>query len=697
MIQPVSRTTYVPHIDGLRAVAVLSVMVYHLDKAWLPGGFSGVDIFFVISGFVVSASLAEFRKSTPLAFFAYFYARRILRIVPALVACLIVTHIAAMLFIPRAWASHANEETGLYAFFGLSNFVLARAGNDYFSPTSEFNPYTHTWSLGVEEQFYLIFPPLFAAWIAGGQWRRVSALLFGVGLVASLACAAWLTPNIGSGAFYMLYCRFWELAGGVLLYQLLVVRGHAFSESDRPMTWRAHVVAIASAAVVGYGCFISRPATFPYPGAIGPVIGTLGLLAALHGRGPGGPVMQVLRNPVVVFIGQISYSLYLWHWPVFVVFRWTAGLESTTARVAAVVITFTLATASYFLIERPPRRAARVRTAPRLAVIAAGAAIVATSALLTTQLQAHATQWALSQVTRHPNDWYAGRLDDIGARNCRLQAHNETVGDSNVAVWAGVGCTNAPASAPRLFVIGDSHAEAYTTMLPLYAMDMGVEVYKYANGGCPFLSLQLEREGGECPADTAASIADMQRRIRGGDVLFLPSLRLNRFSDQTFARNEVAARQAMVGPAADRARSRAVEEAIEALRPFVERGVRVVFEAPKPLFRVPTFRCVDWFNAGNPVCAPGLEMQRDELMRYREPVVTALATIARRVPGVSVWDPFPLLCPGKACGAMRGDDPLFFDGDHLTAYANRMLLPHFENWIANPARRATQRGTTAAQ
>ena len=126
MIQPVTRSTYVPHIDGLRAVAVLSVIVYHLNQHWLPGGLSGVDIFFVISGFVVSASLADFRKSTPQAFFAHFYARRMLRILPALVTCLLVTHVFAMLFIPWAWLSDANQRTGLYAFFGLSNFFLAR-------------------------------------------------------------------------------------------------------------------------------------------------------------------------------------------------------------------------------------------------------------------------------------------------------------------------------------------------------------------------------------------------------------------------------------------------------------------------------------------------------------------------------------------------------------------------------------------
>jgi len=209
------RSTYVPHIDGLRAVAVLSVILYHLNERWLPGGFSGVDIFFVISGFVVSASVAELKKTSPLGFFGYFYARRILRIVPALVVCLVVTHIATMLFVPWAWLSSANDRTGLYAFFGLSNFILAYAGNDYFSPTSDFNPYTHTWSLGVEEQFYLI-TPLFMLF----AWRflpKHAKLLFAVVAALSLAAAYAVSHRNQTFVFYLTPFRAWELALGALL------------------------------------------------------------------------------------------------------------------------------------------------------------------------------------------------------------------------------------------------------------------------------------------------------------------------------------------------------------------------------------------------------------------------------------------------------------------------------------------------
>lgn len=162
---------YVPHIDGLRAIAVLAVILFHLDPAWLPGGFTGVDVFFVISGFVVSASVHRLPPLSLGQSMLRFYARRIRRIAPALLACLLLTAVASVLFIPESWLSEASDKTGLMAFFGFSNWVLAAIGNDYFAPKAEFNPYTHTWSLGVEEQFYLLFPLLFLAWARGVRGR----------------------------------------------------------------------------------------------------------------------------------------------------------------------------------------------------------------------------------------------------------------------------------------------------------------------------------------------------------------------------------------------------------------------------------------------------------------------------------------------------------------------------------------------
>ncbi|GAA5238885.1 hypothetical protein BMMON2_17070 [Burkholderia mallei] len=189
------KTAYLPYIDGLRAWAVLSVMLYHLDARWLPGGFAGVDIFFVISGFVVSVSVANRGPMSLGPFLLFFYARRMRRILPALVAALLATALVSTLFIPASYLSDRNRTTGLLAFFGLSNVILGAPGGDYFSPKAEFNPYTHTWSLGVEEQFYLLFPLLFHAWRAGGKRRYASAALFAAGCARRSRGASGRAPR----------------------------------------------------------------------------------------------------------------------------------------------------------------------------------------------------------------------------------------------------------------------------------------------------------------------------------------------------------------------------------------------------------------------------------------------------------------------------------------------------------------------
>jgi peptidoglycan/LPS O-acetylase OafA/YrhL len=137
---------YVPAIDGLRAIAVLAVMIYHLNSEWLPGGFSGVDVFFVISGYVVARSLSDRLSDRPLYFISGFYARRVRRILPALIICLVVTSLLTVLFIPASWLSSTTSQVGLFAFFGLSNIALVLFQDDYFSPRAEYNPFVHTWS-----------------------------------------------------------------------------------------------------------------------------------------------------------------------------------------------------------------------------------------------------------------------------------------------------------------------------------------------------------------------------------------------------------------------------------------------------------------------------------------------------------------------------------------------------------------------
>jgi peptidoglycan/LPS O-acetylase OafA/YrhL len=215
--------TYFSHVDGLRAFAVVAVIIYHINPSFLHGGFVGVDVFFVISGFVVTASLANHKGESLTAFLGLFYARRLARIVPPLMAVLVATTFAYVLLVPHAWLSNATESVAQAAFWGFSNWILDSQSETYFAPRAEFNPYTHTWSLGVEEQYYLIAPLLLFGWV---RWRKrplprrlaVTAMTL-LALASFLACMRIATHYGSQFVFYQITFRFWELAAGVIWFQ----------------------------------------------------------------------------------------------------------------------------------------------------------------------------------------------------------------------------------------------------------------------------------------------------------------------------------------------------------------------------------------------------------------------------------------------------------------------------------------------
>ena len=186
-----------------------------------------------------------------------------------------------------------------------------------------------------------------------------------------------------------------------------------------------------------------------------------------------------------------------------------------------------------------------------------------------------------------------------------------------------------------------------------------------------------------CAAFATSALADVKARAKPGDVLFLPSLRLPRFSDQWISFKPEEVRNAVFGEAAVAGRQESEQIIGESLRPLADRGIRVVFEAPKPLFRSPPYRCADWFSQSNPACRDGLTMERSEIEALREPVLASYRHIASRLPGVGVWDPMPVLCPGATCSVSEQGRPLFFDGDHLSGHGNQVLVPSFLGYLAS--------------
>lgn len=366
---------YRPDIDGLRAIAVLAVVLHHLSAPLLPGGYVGVDVFFVISGYlitsIISREMAEGRFS-----FASFYERRARRIFPALFAVLAATLVASYaLLLPSDMMSTLRAALGT-VFFG-SNIVFWREMKEgYFAATDlALNPLLHTWSLSVEEQFYVFFPVLLLLCYRFTRQQVVPVLLFSA--MVSLVGAALLVSSKSVAVFFLSPFRAWELLAGSLLalHTVPPLRSRMLRE----------LIAAAGLLAIVVACFVyDGGTTFPGLAALAPVLGT----AALIHAGASGPSLaaRLLQLPPMVWVGLISYSLYLWHWPLIVLTRYATGFEPITPHIPMLfVASLVLAYLSYRFIEQPFRRSAVVNRRTVFVSSAASAvlaALVASAGLL---------------------------------------------------------------------------------------------------------------------------------------------------------------------------------------------------------------------------------------------------------------------------------------------------------------------------
>jgi SGNH domain (fused to AT3 domains) len=352
---------------------------------------------------------------------------------------------------------------------------------------------------------------------------------------------------------------------------------------------------------------------------------------------------------------------------VFVLCRWTVGLDSWVTRAAAVAATFVLAWASYTWVENPFRKGTFVRNrAPRWIVV--GGVCCVLLAWVADQMIDRGHRRLTLSVTRDMTSWYP------------VAGHDEGVGNTQCASpdGAAAGC-DIVGHERHLFMSGNSHAVAYEVMLGMLEHRAPIDVSDYRHPGCALLLLDAPMSDGtpECRKFYESTLTDIESQLKPGDIVFLPSLRLPRFADQFARYSDEEAVAQVDGESARHARQRAVEEADGVLDDLVRRGATVILEAPKPIFKAPAFRCSDWFNRSNPICRSGLTMSRDYLLHYRQPVLDAEIALSRRHEHVYVWDPFDVLCPKVTCAAVVDRKPLFFDADHLSAAGNRAVYPDF--------------------
>ncbi len=436
---PQRSDSFRPDVEGLRGVAVLLVVACHCGVAWCSGGFIGVDVFFVLSGYLITGLLAAETRTTSQIDLLRFYARRARRLLPACALVLLATTlVAAVVLGPQEleFTGRAARAAGLY----VSNVFFDRSAADYFAPNVERNPLLHTWSLGIEEQFYLVWPLLI--WVSVRRSDVASRSLWILAAVAALSftyCvyATGATPTI---AFYELPARAWEFAAGGLL---------ALCTVSRPSIgtgWPVVCGIVGIVFILGPSALLKGGAGFPGWMALSPVAGTLAILFA-GAVAPQRGIGAILNTPPLQYIGSRSYSWYLWHWPVLVFAGALFPGITVGGKVAAALASLLAASLTFSFVERP------IREAPYLGARSA----LTLSAAAGTTLLTVAASWALILFGRQMatdqrfQSIFAATTDvaNISAKTCLSQGRS-----AEVKI-----CEFGPSDAARTVVLfGDSHA-----------------------------------------------------------------------------------------------------------------------------------------------------------------------------------------------------------------------------------------------
>jgi peptidoglycan/LPS O-acetylase OafA/YrhL len=659
---PHERSSFRPDVEGLRGVAILLVVLFHAGVPALAGGFVGVDVFFVLSGYFITALLVrEWSRSGELRL-GDFYGRRALRLLPPLLLVLLTTLAAVMwLYAPIDRAAIAGDASSVALYAG--NYAFARGAVDYFGAGA--NPLLHTWSLAVEEQFYLVWPLLFllVSLLAGARQRAdarddaTRPLLASLALlgVLSFIASVWLTRVSQPWAFFGMPTRIWEFAlGGALA----VIWGWTEQSGGARRETRATCGSLlqAGALVALVFAVAAYDRMTPYPGvaALAPALAALALL--IGGQwSPDGVISRALSLPPLRWLGRLSYAWYLWHWPLVGLGAVLARDIGVGGRLAWSGVALMLAWATWRFMERPAREGRLSRLSPAwlatLALFASlGAALLARGAMRVAQRQAARPDqraFAAARNDRMQHECWANSVDDA-TLPCVL-------GDVR--------------SSRTIALLGDSHAEHWLGALDRAGRERGWKIDAMVMGGCPVAELpelmhvRLKRQYAECTRYREAMI----RRI----ISLRPSAVILSSWDH-YVSSEGASPDWQVTPETWRRGLRRTYARLTAagLRVVVVRGT------PRTWFDVPA--CLSRRAARLPFA--------DECSYAREASLNASAraaqdAAARGLP-IRFLDMNDQICAAPRCGVMHDGLVIFTDDNHLTASFSRSMAPVFGDRLA---------------
>lgn len=604
--------SYRPDIDGLRAVAVLSVVGFHVSPHRLTGGFVGVDVFFVISGFLITTIVLRGLENGTFGF-VDFYARRARRIFPALLLMLGVTLAAGWLLLLDDELRQLGKHIAAGAGF-VSNLVLWRESG-YFDPAAEMKPLLHLWSLGIEEQFYLFWPlALWASW----KQRIQPLVLAGALLLVSFAVSVGQSFNDPTGAFFSPLSRFWELLiGGVLAMLVATPR--------RPLGLLAtNLVATAGVGLLGCAfALLDKTRTFPGAWALLPSLGTALIILA----GPNAWFnRQVLSRRLLVWFGLISFPLYLWHWPILAVMRSLEGAEVTKgSRLAAVILSVFLSWLTWVGVERRIRHRTEWRRLPlALAGLMFGFGGLGLYVFNAPSILRPFSPHVANKGSVGHDDFFA-HLEEH-AYPCTPKAlWLDAESDGR---WNGsVRCfQSSPGEDVRVAIVGDSHAEHLFPGLASSLPDMNIAYY--ARGDLPLLG-----------STKFSKIFETIQHSATINTVILAAKWDAKLKNESLADFENRLRSTLVA--------------------LTSGGKKVVLVDDVPEFQFMPSRCK---YMGRLAVTHRCEQADPQLTSHYWPTIEQ---VAQSINGVRVSRIYPLFCQLGVCSMSSGGNVLFRDPHHL--------------------------------
>lgn len=659
-------TFYRRDIDGLRAISIIVVLMFHAGFGDWTGGFLGVDVFFVISGFLIT-SLISAELNAGNFTLRTFYERRVRRLVAATIPVIFFTTVFAWAFFTTD--RYLEYAQSLIAFVTYTSNWYFLSVSGYFGGSPETTPLLHTWSLGVEEQFYLVFPLMM---LLLHRKPKLIRPVLGVTALSSIVYSQYLL-NLGNEniAYFSTLSRFWELMLGALLAlsPTIVSRTARFST----------IMRIAGLALILVPVFTYSSET-PFPGfaALVPVAGTLLLLAAAPEKKD--PILAILESGPAVYLGRISYSLYLWHWPVLGAVR-TLFFDSNDLHIAiALLLSIGLAALSYHYVEQPIRKRCRLPRAPHMAAMLSATTIACVAigshgwlsggwpGRVSPEAERIAAVAAQHRPDRHKCYNTADTTGTGPFKFCEVGGDN--VEKLDLVLWGDRHAT-APEKAQRLdlLLLGDSHAVALEPALRRYAKERGASLGLGMHGNCPTL-LGVWRS--KDPRQVCRLFNDKAMEfIRESDPKMV--VIVSRWSAYTNGPQKLITDEQV---ARSRKESRKIFDASldRMLAALKGRRVVIVEQVPENRGHIPSAYLV-LSRLGQPIDRVAARVE--DHRRRQSYVDTALTKAAQRHPFFRI-DPAVALCsdPGGACTVQAAGKLLYFDDDHVN-YAGSMFLYPF--------------------